>query len=198
MKLRAISGLRTGLQRAALRLGIGEDDSSVTRSSLAPVPRIAPLSRRDTYQKMNVGLSAWQFRLKKPSRRQAANQTPAAGLEAAVAALALADIIPIAGLPSPRRSVPLRKTVMQLRTAFARKPRSPGRLLDKSGLDHDTLPGADNDRDPDGFKSHDIPSATGPIDATIASPRGSRALPYRLLGVTDEAGRRQVEKKFLR
>ena len=198
MKLRAISGALAGLQRAALRIGLDDDDSSVTRSSLAPVPRIAPLSRRDAYQIMNAGLSAWQFRLKKPSRRHVASQPAAAELNASVAALALADIIPDAGIPSPRRSIPARKTVMQLRMAFARKPRKSGRLLDKSGLDHDTLPGTDNDRDPGGFKSLDVPTATGPIDATIALPRASRALPYRLLGATDDAGRRQVEKKLAR
>ncbi len=200
MKLRAISGLRStlGLQRAALQAGRDDNDSAISATSLSRVARIAPLSRRDTYQKMGVGLSAWKHRLKKPLHRSAPDQVPNLGADTGLATLALADLLPSLGVPTSRRSIPPRKTVMQLRLAFARKPRRPGRSVDKSGLDHDTLPGTDNDHHPEGYKTSDIPAATGPLDATFAAPRSAPTLPYRLLGSTDDASRRQVEKKLVR
>ena len=200
MKLRAISGLRpaAALQHAALQSGLDDHDRAISATSLSRVPRIAPLSRRDTYQKMAVGLSAWKHRLKKPLRHPAADQFPTSGSDTAVATLALADLLPPLGVPSSRRSIPQRKTVMQLRIAFARKPRRPGRAVDKSGLDHDTLPGIDNDYRPEALNTSDIPAARGPIDATFAPPQPAPTLPYRLLGSTDDASRRQIEKKLLR
>ena len=198
MKLRAISGIRTGSLRSTQGIGLDDDDSAITRSSLAPVPRIKSLSRRETYQKMNLGLSAWQHRLRKPSRRQTSSQSEGNEITAAAtgATLALADIAPLINTPSLRRSIPARKTVMQLRMLFVRRPRTLGRTLNSASLDHDTLPGTDNDRHPDGFRRHDVPAASGPIDGVMASTRTAPTLPYRLLGATDDAVRQQVAKKI--
>ena len=200
MKLRAISGLRStlGLQRAALQAGFDDNDSTISATSLSRVSRIAPLSRRDTYQKMGVGLSAWKHRLKRPLHRPTADQVPIAGAENTLATLALTELLPSLGVLPSRRSIPPRKTVMQLRMAFARKPRRPGSSVDKSGLDHDTLPGTDNDHHSEGFKTSNIPAASGPIDATFAAPRAAPSLSYKLLGSTDDARRMQVGKKTVR
>lgn len=196
MKLRAISGIRTGSLRATQGVGLDAEESAITRSSLAPVQRIKSLSHRDTYQKMNVGLSAWQHRLRKPLRRQTASQPEGNATTAAVATPTLADITPLINTPPLRRSIPARKTVMQLRMLFLRRPRTLGRAFNSAGLDHDTLPGTDNDRHPDGLRRHDVPAASGPIDGVMASARTAPTLPYRLLGKTDDTVRQKMAKKM--
>ena len=209
-----INRIKAGLTGAISRSGAMNGDDAVSISTrIEPVPRVTPLSRRQTYQKMRVGQTTAELRLKNASRaiaetvrgttspvRSTDAVTPSdsapAQSDTSAGGSALADL----GLNSTKirsgKSVPTRKTVLQLRMQNIRKLRKPTTALGRTGLDHDTL--SDNDGLPhtNDLTSDHTPAVSGPLSPALPTSRTDATRPYLLPQTAEAARRRQVEKLF--
>lgn len=213
MSLR-INRIRAGLTSAISRSGAMNGDDPVSiNPRILPVPPVTALSRRQTYQKMRVGQTAAELRLKNAGRTiagtaatrpsplrstdpSAPDDNSSKQSEASPNALALTSMTTDVVKLRSGRSVPTRKTVLQLRMQNVRKLRKPAKALGRAGLDHDTLPEPDGLPNANDVTSDNTPAVSGPFDPALPLSRTDTTRPYLLPQSAEAARRQQVEKLF--
>jgi uncharacterized protein (DUF2342 family) len=213
MSLR-ISRIKAGLTSAISRSGAMNGDDPVSiNTRILPVPPVTALSRRQTYQKMRVGLTTAELRLKnagraiagttrtrpsavRSSERQTQDDNSSAQFDANANVLALAGLTADSVKPRTGKPIHTRKNVLQLRMQNVRKLRKPATALGRAGLDHDALPGSDDLLHASDLTSDSTPAVHGPFDPALPLSRTDTTRPYLLPQTAEAARRKQVEKLF--
>lgn len=213
MSLR-ISRIKAGLTSTISRSGaMNGDDRLSINTRILPVPPVTALSRRQTYQKMRVGQTTAELRLKNAGRaiaganrlrlsavdsndRTSSEDNTPTQFDTSANLAALAGMTVDAVKLRSSRSVPTRKTVLQLRMQSVRKRRKPAKTLARPGLDHDTLPDTDGLPHASEVTSDTTPAVHGPFDPALPVSRADTTRPYLLPQAAEAARRRQVEKLF--